>query len=268
MPQDKALFNLPGSEQIGADDLKRLGISVAVLLITLLASRRVAYRLRTTLQRGGFQINVAILLARVFWIGAWTVTILLVLSINGIALTPLAAFIGVIGLAASLSLQQVLQNLVAGVYLLAERPFRIGDTVSVIGPAGLNHEGTVEDIQMRTTHLRSHDDELILVPNSAIFSGVVTNRTAVGGYARQVTVTFPRETDPESVRNRLIALLEDSPAVLSTPRPDLRIDKAGKESWTGNLLFWTVTPEAKSNVIWAVAHAFPEATVNDAEGAT
>src|SRR5579859_6585160 len=168
------------------DDLKHIGVAVGILLITVLVSRLSSHRIRGTLEAGGFQVNVAILLARTLWVAVWTVGLLLVFYQLGGGLTPLTAFVGVVGLAASLALQQVLQNLVAGVYLLAERPFNIGDIIAVVGTSGLNHEGTVVDIQMRTTHLHSREGEVILIPNSLIFSGVVTNRTAIGGYATQI----------------------------------------------------------------------------------
>ncbi|HLJ66672.1 MAG TPA: mechanosensitive ion channel domain-containing protein, partial [Chloroflexota bacterium] len=195
----------------------------------------------------------------------WIVGFLLILNILGIGLTPLAAFVGVLGLAASLSLQSVLQNLVAGVYLLAERPFRIGDFIAVIGPGGANHEGRVEDIQMRTTHLRSRDDELILVPNSAIFSGVVTNRTAVGGFVQHVHVTFPRDKDPEEVRVTILHLLGSLPTVLPAPAPRLRVDRVADDKWTGALSIWASSHEAASDAVWAIAREFPEAAVDDGE---
>ena len=259
--------NIPLIGQLTVGDYKRLGLSIGVLVLTYFLSRAASRRLRGFLESAGFQPNISILLARSLWLGTWTLVVVLLLSFIGVALTPLAALIGVIGLAASLSLQQVLQNLVAGVYLLAERPFSIGDTVLVIGPAGLNHEGRVEDIQMRTTHLRSEADELILIPNSAIFAGVVTNRTAVGGQASQVSVTWPRDVDPHQVRDQVVSLLEGLPSVLATPGPELRVDKVGKEDWTANLSFWTGTLSARSDVIWTIARAFPDATVNDS-GAT
>src|SRR5579864_4627752 len=127
------------------------GIAAAfvVLAITYLVSRLASGRLERTLERGGFQINVAKLLARFLWASLWAVGFLLILNLVGVGLTPLAAFVGIAGLAASLSLQAVLQNLIAGIYLLAERPFAIGDFIAVVGPTGANHEGEVEDIQMR-----------------------------------------------------------------------------------------------------------------------
>lgn len=242
--------------------------SLAIVTLTYLGARFASGRLRGVLQRGGFKLNVAILLARTLWLSVWIVGFVLVLYQFGIGLTPLAAFIGIVGLAASLSLQQVLQNLVAGVYLLAERPFEIGDFVSLVGPTGLNHEGRVEDIQMRTTHLRTRDGELVLVPNSAVFSGVVTNRTAVGGFVRHVRISFPRNTDIEDVRARVLPLLKSLSSVLDNPPPQLRLDSVAKDDWTACVSIWARSHEASSDAVLAIAEAFPDATVNDGMGTT
>lgn len=238
-------------------------LSLVIVFLALALSRRGANRLRSSLARGGFEDNIAILLGRTLRALVLVLAVLAVLYQFGVGLTPLTAFIGVVGLAASLSLQQVLQNLVAGVYLLAERPFALQDTIQVIGPNGVNHEGRVEDIQMRTTHLRSRDDELILVPNAAIFGGVVTNRTVVGGCVNHVTVTFPRDVDPVNVRASAFPLLVSLPSVLRDPAPALRMEKVTKDAWTATLSFWTNAPDSASEVIWQFAHAFPDATVND-----
>lgn len=237
-------------------------LSVLVLVITFLIARMMSVRLRCGLERGGFQVNVAILLGRAGWFAAWVIGGIYVLHLFGVGPAPLATFIGVTGLAASLSLQSVLQNLVAGVYLLAEKPFAIGDLISVVGANGLNHEGTVLDIEMRTTHLRSRDNELILVPNAAIFNGVVTNRTAVGGHVTHLSVTFPRAANPAEVREAAIPLLQSVPSVLFSPGPELRVDTVAVDTWTASLSFWADTWEATSHAIWAFGHAFPDATIN------
>jgi small conductance mechanosensitive channel len=238
-------------------------LSLVIVFLALALSRRSSDRLKHTLTLGGFEDNIAILLGRTLRALVLIVAALAVLYQFGVGLTPLTAFIGVVGLAASLSLQQVLQNLVAGIYLLAERPFALQDTIQVVGPNGVNHEGRVEDIQMRTTHLRSRDNELILVPNAAIFGGVVTNRTAVGGFVSHITVTFPRDVDPVTVRVGAFPLLIKLPAVLRDPEPVLRVERVSTDSWTATLSFWSGKPDSASDVIWNLAHAFPDATVND-----
>jgi small conductance mechanosensitive channel len=247
------------------DSLPGLSVSIAkalaILVVTFLISRIVAGRSRAVFTRGGVPVAASILLSRVAWSVAWIVGIVWTFYAVGRDLSPLAAFIGVVGLALSLSLQAVMQNLVAGIYLLIEQPFAIGDTIQVVGPNGANHEGTVEDIEMRITRLRSRDDELIMMPNSSIFGGVVTNRTAVGGYAAHVNVTFPRTSEPEIVQLRLFPVLTAVPSILRHPPPTLRVDTVGESTWNGSLVFWSATPEAVSSAVWAVGKQFPEATI-------
>jgi small conductance mechanosensitive channel len=240
--------------------------AMVVLAVTYVISRLASGRLEKALERGGFQVNVAILLARFLWAALWVVGFLLVLNLIGIGLTPLAAFVGIVGLTASLSLQAVLQNLIAGVYLLAEKPFAIGDFIAVVGPLGANHEGEVEDIQMRTTHLRSRDKELILVPNSTIFSGVVTNRTAIGGFVQHFAVTFPRETDLERARSGVAGILRGIPDVITPPEPRLHLTEVGAETWTAAVSIWARSWEASAQAAWAISREFPEATVDGTGG--
>lgn len=257
---------LPSWNQFGhgvQDNLPEIAWALGILVATYAVSRVLSGRLRGALGRAGLQPNVALLLARVLWFGLWIVGILFALDRFTTGLAPLAAFIGVFGLAASLSLQTVLQNLVAGVYLLIERPFKLQDYIAVVGPGGANHEGRVEDIQMRTTHLRNRDNELILIPNFSIFSGVVTNRTAEGGLVQHLNLTFPRSTEVIQVRETMLPLLIDLPTVLDSPRPLLRVDKVEADAWTGSLSLWSRSPEGASDAVWLIGQRFPDATVTN-----
>lgn len=233
-------------------------IALLVVLTTLLLARLARHRFRGALERAGMQVNAAILLSRTAAVAVWATGLVLVLYILGIGLAPLAAFVGVVGLAASLSLQSLLQNLVAGVYLLAERPFRINDIVAIVGPNGANHRGKVEDVQMRTTLLRNDNDELVMVPNSIMFTGVVTNITAVGGYIMHVNGTFPRVISPQNVALRVRPLLE---SVGMTERaPDVRVQKVESETWSAEISFWVARREDVSGALWSLGTEFPEAT--------
>ncbi len=241
--------------------------TIVILAVTVYLSRVLSGRLRFRLEKTGFQVNVAILLARSLWLAIWVAGIGSLLYFYGVSPTPLAALVGVVGLAASLSLQQVLQNLVAGVYLLAERPFRIGDVVAVVGPTGLNHVGKVEDIRMRTTHLRSLDDEMIMVPNSAIFTGIITNRSVGTGHAVHITVVFPRSMDLDSARDGVLSLLRATRSVLTLPSAEFRVSSMSRDTWTAVVTFWVETVEAGSSAVWALGHQFPDADVT-AQGGT
>jgi small-conductance mechanosensitive channel len=90
----------------------------------------------------------------------------------GVPLTTFVTVLGVAGLGISLAMQDILKSFVAGTYLLFERPFRIGDEISV-----KDQRGIVEHIGIRTTQLRNADNVQIIIPNAVVFAEMVANRT-------------------------------------------------------------------------------------------
>jgi hypothetical protein len=95
-----------------------------------------------------------------------------ILDTVGVPLTTFVTVLGVAGLGISLAMQDVLKSFVAGTFLLFERPFRIGDEITV-----KSERGVVEDIGIRTTRLRNAENVQIIIPNAVVFAEVVANRT-------------------------------------------------------------------------------------------
>jgi small-conductance mechanosensitive channel len=95
-----------------------------------------------------------------------------ILDTVGVPLTTFVTVLGVAGLGISLAMQDVLKSFVAGTFLLFERPFRIGDEISV-----KDQRGVVENIGIRTTRLRNADNVQFIIPNAVVFAEVVANRT-------------------------------------------------------------------------------------------
>lgn len=107
------------------------------------------------------------------WVGRvaiLTIATAMVLDIFDINIAPLVAGAGVLGLAVSLGSQQLVQDLIAGLFLILEDQFRVGDGVQIAGIAG-----TVEEVTLRTTTVRDFHGNLHIIPNSQI--KIVTNRT-------------------------------------------------------------------------------------------
>jgi len=94
------------------------------------------------------------------------------LAALGVHIAALATVVGALGLALSLSLQDTAKNLVAGLYLLAEHPFHVGDQITV-----RTFTGRVEIIDMRTTTLRTEDGQQVIVPNTIIMSEVIVKQS-------------------------------------------------------------------------------------------
>ena len=186
----EAYQNLVGFA-IGA--VEAVVLVVGATFVARLLRRRVERGLvRTRLDR-----NVVALAANAVAIATYVVAVTLVLALLGASWTALVAVLGASTVAISLALQDVLRSFVAGVYLLLERPFAIGDRIRV-----RDVEGTVEGIDIRTTALRTDREERVLVPNATVFAEVVTNRSAATLARTTITVkglAAPLAELPEAV---------------------------------------------------------------------
>jgi len=141
-------------------------------LATLIALWIVQNWSDSAMRRARVDTGTQILIRRFLWIGIMVSGVLIVLGTLGASPAGLVTVIGAVGLAFSLAMQDILKNFFAGVYLLLERPFRVGDRIKV-----KDQEGTVENIGVRTTRLRNVENVHILVPNALIFSEIVANQS-------------------------------------------------------------------------------------------
>jgi small conductance mechanosensitive channel len=134
-----------------------------------------------------------------------------------------AAFIltfgGLASLAIGLAFQDVLRNVLAGIWLLVERPFRIGDVIAVIG---VDISGVVQTITLRTTALRTGDGRLAVIPNLTVFSGVVVNSSSYSQRRYTVGVRIERDRDLEAAMRAARRELESISEIAREPGPTVQ----------------------------------------------
>jgi small conductance mechanosensitive channel len=119
------------------------------------------------------------------------------LGILGAPPATLVTILGAFGLAFSLAVQDILKNFFSGIYLLLERPFRVGDTIKV-----KDQQGLVEHIGVRTTTLRTAENVRVLVPNAIVFAEVVSNQTYAQPLAEPDESSGQREPDAVAASER------------------------------------------------------------------
>ena len=168
--------------------------------------------------------------------------ILAALSQLGIQTTSFMAIIGAAGLAIGLALQGSLSNFAAGFLMLILRPFKVGDYVSAGGVSG-----TVNTISIFTTEFKTPDNKKIIIPNSQIMNGTITNYSAEK--TRRVDLTFGvgYEADISKVKDILNNIITGHKLILKNPEPFVRLGNLGESSidftvrvWTKTEDYWTV----------------------------
>jgi potassium efflux system protein len=146
------------------------------------------------------------------------------LTAAGVDFSSLAIIAGALGLGIGLGLQSIINNFVSGVILLAERPIRVGDWVSL--PEG---EGIVRRINVRSTEIETFDSCSIILPNSALVTEAVKNWTHnddMGRFSIDVVVDY--DTDPDVMRSLLLEVTKAHPKVLKHPAPNVLLTGFGK----------------------------------------
>ena len=234
----------------------RLGGAMAVLLITVIAGRIVNSRVRSGLARTSVGPNPTVLIARSARAAAYFLGIVWILAICSVPFTALAAFVSVTALALSLSLQDLLKSLIAGIYLLAERPFHIGDRITVGSTTGV-----IDDIQMRATFLHSDQGERIVMPNQSVFTQVIVNNTVAGGHTTTLSLDVPRATTSEQIAAVVGQAIQSLPGVASHMRPKLEPVGATSDATRWQLLVWLPEGTSPSELIIALMNALPTATI-------
>lgn len=144
---------------------------------------------------------------------------LIIFGIWGINLTPFIASASIIAAGLSLGAKDAIANFVGGLTVLTDKPFTLGDTVSIQN----NHQGKVIEIGLRSTKIQTFDRQRITVPNSIMANEVVVNQTGVDPLSRlEIELTVLPESNLEKIEASLIKILESHPDVVAEPVPFVR----------------------------------------------
>lgn len=188
----------------------------------------------------GFDVTLRAFLAGVARYVILALTLVMVLGQFGVQTASIVAAIGAVGLAIGLALQGTLQNIAAGIMLLVLRPFRIGEDIEVGAVAG-----TIEEIGLFATRLRTSDGIYILAPNSTLWNQPVRNYTRNGVRRTDITVSIPPGPDIEAVRDAFQAIADRDRRVRPQPPPAALVSAFGEDNKVVvTLRFWTSAEEA------------------------
>lgn len=195
---------------------------VLVFAAVYVAGRLIRRLLVRAMQRARGDAQVRALLNNVITVATVVLAVLGALTAAGLDISVLLTFGGLFSLAIGLAFQDLLRNILAGIFLLLERPFRIGDTITVG-----DQSGVVQTIHLRTTQLRTADGRLAILPNLSAFSNTVVNSSAFVTRRYEVSVWVPATVALAAtlrvVRRELgrtAGISTDSPATVQ-PRVDL-----------------------------------------------
>jgi small conductance mechanosensitive channel len=172
----------------------------------------------------------------------WVVVLMVALPRLGVDIAPLVAGLGVTGFIVGFAFQESLGNLAAGIMIILNRPYVVGDFINAAG-----HLGTVSEVNMMATTLNTPDNQRVLIPNSSIWGGPVINVTANDTRRVDMTVGIGYGEDIGRAREVALNVLKAEPKVLAEPAPVIEVVEMADSSV--NLV---VRPWSKTEHYWDV----------------
>lgn len=219
--------------------------AVSALLIIIIG--RIVVKMVTSfslkiMTKANVDVTLRRFLKNIIYMLLMVVVVLAALSTLGIETTSFVAILGAASLAIGLALQGTLGNIGAGVLLIFFRPFKVGDFVSAGGEMGV-----AEAVTLFATTLHTPDNKVIIIPNSAVMGGNITNFSAMD--TRRVDLTFGigYDDDLKAAKALLEKLAGDDSRVLQEPAPFIAVSELADSSVNFVVRLWV-----SSNDYWGV----------------
>lgn len=221
------------------DPILRYGADVlgaaAILIVGWIAAGWAEHVTRRALERvPKIEATLRSFLAHIARYAVLVFVVIAVLNQFGVQTTSIIALVGAAGLAVGLALQSTLQNVAAGMMLLLLRPFRVGDAIEVDG-----NVGTVVEVGVFTTELRTADGVFRLVPNAQLWNKPLLNYSRNPTRRLDVKVVLSGGDDMEGTLAALRATMAKDPRVLAEPAPQAVVSELGDGQATVTLACWT-----------------------------
>ena len=240
-------------------------IGLVVFLLFYFGARLIRRAVSAVAERAGQPPGIALVFSR---IASWVtlgVGILVAATIIFPTVTAASLFgaLGVSGVAIGFAFKDIFQNLLAGILILITRPFKIGDQI-VTG----DHEGVVEEIQVRATLLRTYDNRRVVVPNSDLYTNRVIVNTAFDRRRLAVTVGIGYGDDIAEAKQLIIKTVNQLGGILQDPAPQVLVTSLADFSVLLEVRFWIDPPvrreevEAQDQVLEALKSVLVEAGID------
>lgn len=168
----------------------------------------------------------------------WLITVIILAPCFNIDPTSLLGLLGIIGLALSLAIQGTLSNLAGGIMILVSKPFVVGDYIEAGGVGG-----TVHDIGLVYTRVKTFDNKIIFVPNGEISGEKIVNYTSQETRRVDLKFTTSYGDDPQVVKGCIRGVIDAHPKALFTPEPFVRVSGYLDSSVEYTVRVWCATED-------------------------
>ncbi|MCE9982815.1 small-conductance mechanosensitive channel MscS [Leclercia adecarboxylata] len=220
--------------------------AIAIIVIGMIVARIISNAVNRVMRARHIDATVADFLSALVRYGVIAFTLIAALGRVGVQTASVIAVLGAAGLAIGLALQGSLSNLAAGVLLVTFRPFRSGEYVDLGGVAG-----TVLQVQIFSTTLRSADGRMVVIPNGKIIANNIINFSREPVRRNEFIIGVAYDSDIEKVKQLLTNIIESDDRILKDREMTVRLNELGASSINFVVRVWSNSSDLQS-VYWDV----------------
>ncbi|MGY6027952.1 small-conductance mechanosensitive channel MscS [Phytobacter sp. AG2a] len=220
--------------------------AIAIIIVGMIIARMISNTVNKLMRARHIDATVADFLSALVRYGIIAFTLIAALGRVGVQTASVIAVLGAAGLAIGLALQGSLSNLAAGVLLVTFRPFRSGEYVDLGGVAG-----TVLQVQIFSTTLRSADGRIIVIPNGKIIAGNIINFSREPVRRNEFIIGVAYDSDIDLVKRLLTEIIESDDRILKDRDMTVRLNELGASSINFVVRVWSNSGDLQ-NVYWDV----------------
>ena len=244
--------------------VRQVVTAIIILIVGFLVSQRLSRFVRyVILRRAEVDANVAATVEKILYYLLIVIIVLYAMYSVNIPLTVFTIFGGAIAIGVGFGAQNIINNFISGIILMAEQPIRINDYVEVDGELG-----QVVNIGARCSHIRAFNGTEILIPNSAFLEKKVINWTLSDSQLRfDVKVGVPHGTSAREVSRLMLRAVQDHGQVLDDPPPVVLLQEFGESALIFQVFFWLEMTDRNdvrvicSDVRFRIARLFRDAGI-------
>lgn len=236
------LIDLVNNPQVVLSVVKALIFALLIYWIGKKIARWVATFSSRAITRTQQDQILSSFVSKLVYYSLLTFVIIMALTQLGFQTTSLIALVGAAGLAIGLALKDSLANFAAGIMLVMFRPFKIGDFVELTDVSG-----TVKEIKLFSTYLRTTDNKNLIIPNSQVTNDVITNYSAQPTRRIDLVIGVSYDDDVRTAKKIIEDTITAHEKVLSDPEPKVMLNELGASS-----VNFTVRPWVESADYWPV----------------
>lgn len=222
------------------------GVKIIIALLIMFISFKLinffSKRISKKLEKKKADATLSRVLVSAIRISLKVLVLVCLIGYIGIETASISAVIASLGVGISLAVQGTLSNFAGGIIIIIMRPFKLGDYITSNGESG-----TVEDIRLFYTHVRTNDNRMIYIPNGTLANNVIVNNSVKDTRRVDIVMSVAYSTNTELAKNVLMKVLTNCDKVLKDPAPFVEIGVYNDSSidfycrgWCKNADYWDV----------------------------